>query len=456
MIRIESKVRPSDASFVENAAHNRALAAQLRERLARVRLGGPEHARRRHVERGRLLVRDRIERLVDPGTPFLELSPLAAYDMYGNDAPAAGMVTGIGVIQGRETMIMANDPTVKGGTLYPMSVKKYLRAQKVAMENRLPCVYLVDSGGAFLPLQAEIFADEQHGGRVFYNEAVMSAMRIPQIAVVFGLGTAGGAYVPAMCDENIIVRNQGAIFLGGPPLVRAATGEDGDGRGARRRRRAHPHLRGIRPPRRRTTRTPWRWRASCSRTCRCRTRPRPTSPRRRTPPTTRARLRHHPARHPPSVSTCARSSRAWSTAAASTSSRRSTARRLVTGFARIHGYPVGIIANNGVLFSESSLKGDALHRALLPAQDPAALSAEHHRLHGRQEVRARRHHQGRRQDGARGVERAGAEVHGDRRRVARRRQLRHVRARLRAAPAVHVAARRASRSWAASRRRRRC
>jgi acetyl-CoA carboxylase carboxyltransferase component len=164
---LQTKVRASDAEFAANATHNRALLSQLRERLERARLGGSEGARRRHVERGRFLVRDRIERLLDPATPFLELSPLAAYDMYGNDAPAAGIVTGIGVVHGRETMVMANDPTVKGGTLYPMSVKKYLRAQKIAMENRLPCVYLVDSGGAFLPLQAEIFADEQHGGRIF-------------------------------------------------------------------------------------------------------------------------------------------------------------------------------------------------------------------------------------------------------------------------------------------------
>src|SRR5262245_14025462 len=224
-MRIETKVRPSEAAFQENAAHNRALVMELNQRLAQVRLGGPETSRQRHVGRGKLLVRDRIERLLDPNTPFLEFSQLAAYGEYGNDAPGAGIVTGVGVVQGRETLVFANDPTVKGGTLYPLSVKKYLRAQKIAMENRLPCIYIVDSGGAFLPLQADLFADENHGGRLFYNEAVMSAMGIPQLAVVFGLGTAGGAYVPAMCDENIIVRNQGAIFLGGPPLVRAATGE---------------------------------------------------------------------------------------------------------------------------------------------------------------------------------------------------------------------------------------
>jgi acetyl-CoA carboxylase carboxyltransferase component len=353
---IQTKVRASDAEFSANAAHNRALLAQLRERLERARLGGSEGARRRHVERGRFLVRDRIERLLDPATPFLELSPLAAYDMYGNDAPAAGIVTGIGVVHGRETMVMANDPTVKGGTLYPMSVKKYLRAQKIAMENRLPCVYLVDSGGAFLPLQAEIFADEQHGGRIFYNEAVMSAMGIPQVAVVFGLGTAGGAYVPAMCDENIIVRNQGAIFLGGPPLVRAATGEvvtaeelgGGD---------VHTRISGVSdylaadeahalamardvfdnlPPQAegvfdlttaedpvydpeelygvipRDTRHPMDMREVIARIV------------------DGSRLHEFKALYGPT---------------------------LITGFARIHGYLVGIIANNGILFSESSLKG---------------------------------------------------------------------------------------------------
>jgi 3-methylcrotonyl-CoA carboxylase beta subunit len=204
--------------------HHRALAAGLRARLARAREGGSPEARRRHVERGRLLVRERVERLLDPGTPFLELGALVAEDVYGDGAtPAAGLVAGIGTVSGDQAMIIANDVTVKGGTLYPLTVQKQLRMQQIALENRLPCVYLVDSGGAFLPLQADIFTP---GGRIFYKEAVMSAAGIAQVAVVHGPSTAGGAYVPAMCDENIIVRGQGAIYLGGPPLVRAATGEE--------------------------------------------------------------------------------------------------------------------------------------------------------------------------------------------------------------------------------------
>ena len=225
MDRIVSNLRTNSPEFAENRRRMEAEVKKLRERLARVREGGPPESRRRHTDRGKLLVRERIERLIDPGSPFLELSPLAAVDMYDNDAPAAGMVTGIGMIQGREALLIANDATVKGGTMYPMTVKKQLRAQKIAMENRRPTVYLVDSGGAFLPLQADIFPDENHGGQIFYNEAVMSAMGIPQVSAVMGSCTAGGAYVPAMCDENVIVREQGTIFLGGPPLVKAATGE---------------------------------------------------------------------------------------------------------------------------------------------------------------------------------------------------------------------------------------
>src|SRR5918999_1345363 len=206
------------------------LVDDLRERLAGARAGGSEAARRKHTDRGKLLVRDRVDRLLDPGSPFLELSPLAAYDMYGapgsNAVPSAGIVTGIGRISGRECVVVANDATVKGGTYYPITVKKHLRAQTVAAENRLPCVYLVDSGGAFLPMQDEVFPDRDHFGRIFYNQATMSAAGIPQIAVVMGSCTAGGAYVPAMADEAIIVKEQGTIFLGGAPLVKAATGEE--------------------------------------------------------------------------------------------------------------------------------------------------------------------------------------------------------------------------------------
>jgi acetyl-CoA carboxylase carboxyltransferase component len=222
---LESHVRTSDARFRDNAAFHRALAADLEKRLAHVRQGGPEKSRRRHAEQGKLFVRDRIDRLLDPGSPFLELSPLCAHEVYDEPVPAAGVVTGIGRVSGREVMIVANDATVKGGTYYPLTVKKHLRAQDVAAENRLPCVYLVDSGGAFLPRQDEVFPDRHHFGRIFYNQARLSAAGVAQIAVVMGSCTAGGAYVPAMSDETIIVRGTGTIFLGGPPLVKAATGE---------------------------------------------------------------------------------------------------------------------------------------------------------------------------------------------------------------------------------------
>ena len=200
--------------------------AELRERLAHVANGGPPEAVERHRARGKLPVRERLERLLDPDSAFLELGALAAWDCYGGDAPAAGMVTGIGSIEGRECAIVANDATVKGGTYYPLTVKKHLRAQEVAAQNRLPCVYLVDSGGAFLPLQAEVFPDRDHFGRIFFNQATMSAAGIPQIGCVMGSCTAGGAYVPAMSDEAVIVRGTGTIFLAGPPLVKAATGEE--------------------------------------------------------------------------------------------------------------------------------------------------------------------------------------------------------------------------------------
>src|SRR5512134_3326207 len=203
-----------------------ALVAELRERTALVARGGGEKAVERHRSRGKLTARERIDRLIDPGTAFLELNALAAWNLYDGAAPSAGIVTGIGVVEGRECVIVANDATVKGGSYFPLTVKKHLRAQEVAEQNGLPCIYLVDSGGAFLPLQAEVFPDREHFGRIFYNQARMSAACIPQIAVVLGSCTAGGAYVPAMSDESVIVRNQGTIFLGGPPLVKAATGEE--------------------------------------------------------------------------------------------------------------------------------------------------------------------------------------------------------------------------------------
>jgi 3-methylcrotonyl-CoA carboxylase beta subunit len=225
MPTLKSHVKTSSSDFKANAEHHYRLASELNGNLEKIREGGGETARARHEGRGKLFVRERIRKLIDPGTAFLELSPLAAWEMYDGAAPSAGVITGIGTIHGREVMIVANDATVKGGTYFPLTVKKHLRAQEVAMENRLPCIYLVDSGGAFLPLQAEVFPDREHFGRIFYNQANMSAAGIPQVAVVMGSCTAGGAYVPAMSDETIIVRNQGTIFLGGPPLVKAATGE---------------------------------------------------------------------------------------------------------------------------------------------------------------------------------------------------------------------------------------
>jgi 3-methylcrotonyl-CoA carboxylase beta subunit len=226
MERIESQIRTDDERFHKNRDHNKKLAAELREKLALVRKGGGEKAQQRHREQKKLFVRDRIDKLLDPGSPFLELSALAANGLYDDEAPAAGIVTGIGRVSGRECLIVANDATVKGGTYYPLTVKKHLRAQEIAQRNRLPCVYLVDSGGAFLPLQADVFPDRDHFGRIFFNQARMSAEKIPQIAVVMGMCTAGGAYVPAMSDEAIIVKGTGTIYLGGPPLVKAATGEE--------------------------------------------------------------------------------------------------------------------------------------------------------------------------------------------------------------------------------------
>jgi acetyl-CoA carboxylase carboxyltransferase component len=224
--RLVSRIRPQDPTFVKRAEFQRARAKELAERLAQVREGGGKELAAKHAARGKLLPRERIQRVLDPGSPFLELSPLAAWGMYDGAAPAAGIVTGIGRIAGREAVVIANDATVKGGTYFPMTVKKHLRAQEIALENRLPCCYLVDSGGAFLPLQADVFPDRGHFGRIFYNQARMSALGLTQVAAVLGSCTAGGAYVPAMSDEVVIVKNQGTIFLGGPPLVKAATGEE--------------------------------------------------------------------------------------------------------------------------------------------------------------------------------------------------------------------------------------
>ena len=226
MYVLESQINPESPEFKENKLTMEEAVAELKRRLEQVKKGGPPSAIERHKSRGKLTVRERLDLLFDKSSPFLELSALAAYDMYDNEAPSASMVTGIGVVHGKEVLVVANDATVKGGTYFPMTIKKHIRAQEIAMENRLPCVYLVDSGGIFLPLQSGTFPDRHHFGRIFFNQARLSALNIPQISVVLGSCTAGGAYVPAMSDETVIVRQQGTIFIGGPPLVKAATGED--------------------------------------------------------------------------------------------------------------------------------------------------------------------------------------------------------------------------------------
>src|SRR5689334_5196448 len=333
------------------------LVAQLRERSGQIARGGGERAVERHRSRGKLPARERIDRLVDPGSAFLELNALAAWEMYDGDAPSAGIVTGIGVIEGQQCVIVANDATVKGGSYFPLTVKKHLRAQEIAAQNRLPCVYLVDSGGAFLPLQAEVFPDRDHFGRIFFNQAQMSAAGIPQIAVVMGSCTAGGAYVPAMSDETIIVRGTGTIFIGGPPLVKAATGQDVS---AEELGGADVHTRrsGVAD----------HYAVSDEHAL----------------ATARGVIRHSPLQHPPSP---------WETAEPEppaadptdlyglipedfrhqVDARELIARivdgsrfqefkqlygeTLVTGFAHLEGFPVGILANNGVLFAESAQKG---------------------------------------------------------------------------------------------------
>ncbi|HAT9649519.1 TPA: methylcrotonoyl-CoA carboxylase [Legionella pneumophila subsp. pneumophila] len=225
MAKLTTQINTSSQEFKNNQANMQALVTDLREKIHQISLGGDEKARTKHQQQGKLLPRERLHQLLDPGSPFLELSQLAAYQVYEDSIPAAGIITGIGRVAGNECVIVINDATVKGGTYYPLTVKKHLRAQEIALINHLPCIYLVDSGGAFLPLQDQVFADKEHFGRVFYNQAQMSALNIPQIAVVMGSCTAGGAYVPAMADESIMVKNQATIFLGGPPLVKAATGE---------------------------------------------------------------------------------------------------------------------------------------------------------------------------------------------------------------------------------------
>ena len=356
MNNLPSNIKPQNPAFLDNADHHRALTEELRKRMALVQKGGSQRAHQRHDEQGKRFVRERINRLLDPGSPFLELSPLAAWELYDGQAPAAGIVTGIGRVSGRECMIVANDATVKGGTYFPMTVKKHLRAQTIAQENHLPCIYLVDSGGAYLPMQDEVFPDVDDFGRIFYNQAKMSALGIPQIACVMGSCTAGGAYVPAMSDEAVIVKDTGTIFLGGPPLVKAATGEvvTADELGGAD---VHTRISGVADHFAvddddalhqvrdivSTLNTVKRVDADL------------------TPP-------EDPLYDPEELyGVLPRSFResydvreVIARLVDGSKFREFKARygvTLVTGFARIHGYPVGIVANNGILFSESALKG---------------------------------------------------------------------------------------------------
>jgi 3-methylcrotonyl-CoA carboxylase beta subunit len=352
---LHSSVDVASATPRSNVDHMDALVSDLRDRLRLASLGGSQVSRDRHVNRGKLLTRDRIDLLLDPGAAFLELSPLAANGMYDDDAPAAGIVTGVGRVHGREVVVVANDPTVKGGTYYPITVKKHLRAQEVALHNNLPCLYLVDSGGAFLPLQDDVFPDREHFGRIFFNQATMSALGIPQIAAVLGSCTAGGAYVPAMSDEAIIVRNQGTIFLGGPPLVKAATGETvtaeelggGD---------LHSRVSGVTDHLAQDDAHALHLMRDIVATL--------------APPTPRP-WASRPAREPvyptsdlgavvpidPRTSYDVHEVIARIVDGSEFHEFKAEyGTTLVTGFAHIHGHPVGIIANNGVLFSESALK----------------------------------------------------------------------------------------------------
>lgn len=347
---------PASPAWRTNEEAHRELAAQLREKLAAARLGGGEKARARHTSRGKLLPRERVDSLLDPGSPFLELAPLAADGMYDGAAPAAGVIAGIGRVSGREVVIVANDATVKGGTYYPMTVKKHLRAQEVALENRLPCLYLVDSGGAFLPMQDEVFPDRDHFGRIFYNQARMSGAGIPQIAAVMGSCTAGGAYVPAMSDEAVIVREQGTIFLGGPPLVKAATGEVvtaeelGGGAVHSRTSGVTDHLAEDDAHALRIVRNIVA-----------------TLPERGALPWTVEHV-EEPAVDPAELYGVVPVDSRTPYDVREVIARITDGSRfqefkaeygttLVTGFARIHGHPVGIVANNGILFAESAQKG---------------------------------------------------------------------------------------------------
>ena len=353
---LQSRADPSSASFLDNDAAQRKLVVGLRERLAAADRGGPERSRERHVARGKLLPRERIDELLDEGSPFLELSPLAANGLYDDEAPGAGVITGIGLVHGRPVLVISNDATVKGGTYFPLTVKKHLRAQEIAIENRLPCIYLVDSGGAFLPKQDEVFPDRDHFGRIFFNQARMSAAAIAQIAAVLGSCTAGGAYVPAMSDETVIVRNQGTIFLGGPPLVKAAIGEivtaEELGGGE-----LHARVSGVTDHLADDDRHALGIVRDIVATL-----PPPVAP-----------AWEVIESRPPLIDENELYGVVPSDVQTPYDVREVVARlvdgsefhefkkeygtTLVTGFAHLHGHPVGIVANNGVLFSESALKG---------------------------------------------------------------------------------------------------
>ncbi|MEV0262042.1 carboxyl transferase domain-containing protein [Streptomyces sp. NPDC050617] len=353
---LTSSADPASDAWRANETAHRELSDRLAEKLAAARLGGGERARARHTARGKLLPRERVDALLDPGSPFLELAPLAADGMYDGAAPAAGVISGIGRVAGREVVVVANDATVKGGTYYPMTVKKHLRAQEIALENRLPCVYLVDSGGAFLPMQDEVFPDREHFGRIFYNQARMSGAGIPQIAAVLGSCTAGGAYVPAMSDEAVIVRGQGTIFLGGPPLVKAATGEVvtaeelGGGEVHSKISGVTDHLAEDDAHALRIVRTivstlpargalPWTVR--------------PVEEPKADPAGLRGAVPVD-SRTPYDVREVIARVVDGSRFA---EFKAEFGQTLVTGFAHIHGHPVGIVANNGILFAESAQKG---------------------------------------------------------------------------------------------------
>ena len=346
---------PAASAIADREAH-RLLVDELRAKLATAALGGPPRARERHVARGKLLPRERVDGVLDQGSPFLEIAPLAADGMYDDDCPAAGIIVGLGRVSGRECMVVANDATVKGGTYYPMTVKKHLRAQEIAAQNRLPCIYLVDSGGAFLPRQDEVFPDREHFGRIFFNQATMSAAGIPQIAAVLGSCTAGGAYVPAMSDETVIVRNQGTIFLGGPPLVKAATGEvvtaedlgGGD---------LHAKTSGVVDHLARDDRDALRIVRNIVATLG----PRAAVPWRTVPPADPIADQRELYDVVPADARVPYDVREVITRIVDggefSEFKADYGVTLVTGFAHIHGHPVGIVANNGVLFGESALKG---------------------------------------------------------------------------------------------------